>query len=293
MLVTGASGLLGRAIKREFDSEGWNCVGTAFSRTGPGLVKVDLREKDSVDRLIEQHSPSIVIHSAAERRPDVVEKSTNDAERLNVSATQFLIDACSKKNIFLVYISTDYVFDGKNAPYKPSDTTNPLNTYGQLKLQGEAVVSKYANSGILRVPVLYGQVERLEESAVTVLMKGLQKHPEPVSMCNYQLRFPTHCDDVAMVVRQISEQHLSQPSFTGVWHWSGDECMTKYAMAKTMAEVLSLPGDNLVAVDHPPVGGTPRPYNTQLDSSHLAQMGFGKHTPFAKGIHQVLKGFVS
>ena len=292
-MVTGASGLLGRAIRREFDKHGWECVGTAFSRVGPGLSKVDLRDKGEVDALIEKYSPSVVVHSAAERRPDVVEKSPKEAEKLNVSSTQFLVDACAKKNIFLLYIGTDYVFDGKDPPYKPTSETNPLNAYGKMKLAGEEVVKKYANSGILRVPVLYGEVERPDESAVTVLLKGLLKYPEKASMCNYQLRFPTHCSDVALVVRQISEHHLEQPAFTGVWHWSGNECMTKYGMAKIMAEVFSLRSDHLIPVNEPSVGGTPRPYNTQLDCSELESVGIGNHTPFRDGICCVLKDFVA
>ena len=292
VIVTGASGLLGRAIKAEFDRAGWSCIGTAFSRARGDLEKVDLTEQSQVEALLSKHNPSIVVHSAAERRPDVVDKRPHEAEILNVAATQHLVDACAKQKVFVLYISTDYVFDGKAPPHKPTYPPNPLNSYGRLKREGEKVVLQYPKSGVLRVPLLYGEVEWLGESSVTTLLEGVRKHPEPVKMSNYELRYPTYCPDVAMVIRQISEHHLSDPAFTGVWHWSGADCMTKYAMATAIAEMFSLPHEHLSA-DDTPSGGVSRPYDSQLDCTELQKLGFGKQTPFSEGVKLVLQPYVS
>ena len=292
VVVTGASGLLGRAVKAEFDKAGWTCVGTAFSRARDGLEKVDLTERDQVEALISKHNPSIVVHSAAERRPDVVDKRPREAEAMNVVATQYLVDACAKQNVFVLYVSTDYVFDGKAPPYKPTCQPNPLNAYGRLKREGEKVVLKYPNSGVLRVPILYGQVEQLAESSVTALVEGVRRHPEPVKMSNYELRYPTYCPDVAMVIRQISERHLSDPAFTGVWHWSGADCMTKFAMATAIAELFSLPHEHLCA-DDTPSSGAPRPYDAHLDCTELQSLGFGNQTSFREGMKAALQPYFS
>ena len=170
VLITGASGLLGRAIVKEFtqSENGWEVLGLAYSRAKGALRKVDLKSKDEVDSVVGEFKPSIVIHSAAERRPDVVEKKEEETKMLNVNATRTIAEASAKANAFFLYISTDYVFDGTNPPYKPTDKPNPLNKYGQSKLDGENVTLEFLpRSGVLRVPILYGPVEHIHESAVT------------------------------------------------------------------------------------------------------------------------------
>ena len=170
VLVTGASGLLGRAILKEFTrcQDRWEALGLAYSRTKGNLKKLDLRNKDEVARVVEEFRPTIVIHSAAERRPDIVEKNEEETKMLNVTATRNIAEASSKADAFFLYISTDYVFDGSNPPYKPTDKPNPLNKYGQSKLEGENVALEFLpKSGVLRVPILYGPVEYIHESAVT------------------------------------------------------------------------------------------------------------------------------
>jgi len=167
VLVTGASGLLGRELLRRFAQQKWKCLGLAFSRAGGELVRVDLRDRREVEKVLDDFRPTVVVHAAAERRPDVVEQQPEAASRLNVSATETLAELCSKYGIFLIYMSSDYVFDGRSPPYHPDSPTNPPNKYGQTKRDGEVAVLKHAGTAVLRVPVLYGQVEQLGESSVT------------------------------------------------------------------------------------------------------------------------------
>ena len=169
VLITGASGLLGRALMKEFNQQDdWEVLGLAFSRSGGNLRKVDLRNPKEVEAVIEEFKPDVVIHSAAERRPDVAENKEEETTKLNVTATSNLSDVVSRENGFMLYISTGYVFDGTKPPYKPSDKPNPLNKYGKSKLEGEeATMKNELSGGVLRIPILYGEVEYLKESAVT------------------------------------------------------------------------------------------------------------------------------
>lgn len=176
VLITGASGLLGRALMKVFlDAPGWEVLGLAHSRVSGTLKKVDLLNFDETTRIVEDFKPHILIHSAAERRPDVVSKNPSGTEKLNVGTTEFLAKLVEDFNKglvkpchFMLYISTDYVFDGTQPPYKPDHPPHPLNKYGESKLAGEQAVMRCQKSGlILRVPVLYGDVEYLGESAVT------------------------------------------------------------------------------------------------------------------------------
>ena len=169
VLITGASGLLGRELMRRFRQEKWQNLGLAFTRARESLLRVDLRDRAEVEKVLVDFRPTVVVHAAAERRPDEVERHPEAALALNVSATETLAELCSKHGIFLIYMSSDYVFDGRNPPYSPDSPTNPPNTYGQSKKDGETAVLKHAGTVVLRVPILYGQVEQLGESSVTAV----------------------------------------------------------------------------------------------------------------------------
>lgn len=125
----------------------------------------------------------------------------------------------------MLLISTDYVFDGRNPPYAEDATPNPLNKYGEQKLASEQVVQRILKGTglllkwlftlnlfihfavdqycILRVPILYGQVEYLGEGAVDVIMKAVLNSEQQCDMDNYQRRYPTHCEDVAGVIDRL------------------------------------------------------------------------------------------
>jgi S-adenosylmethionine synthetase len=155
-----------------------------------------------------RHRPSI---GAANRFPDKCDKDPEGARALNVTATESLASLCAAREIFLIYISTDYVFPGKpgDAPYESDATPQPTNLYGQTKLDGEkAVLDVYNKAGktglgvVLRVPVLYGDAEEPAESAVNVLMDTVWKAQAPgtkISMDHWALRYPTNTRDVGRV----------------------------------------------------------------------------------------------
>ena len=286
VLVTGASGLLGRELVRCFRREGWECKGLAYSRVREGLVRVDLCEREEVEGVVKDFNPHVVVHSAAERRPDVVSKNEKQTRALNVGATELLTQICQQRSMFLLYISTDYVFDGREPPYSPQAPTNPLNAYGVSKRDGELAVQSYQHSAVLRVPVLYGAVETLAESAVTTLFSAVLDSSKEARMSHYEQRHPTHVQDVAQVCEGICTRKAA-----GVWHCSGGERLTKYSMACIMAELFGLPSAHLLAVTEPS-GGTPRPYNSQLDCSSTQPLFPTAQTSFRAGIRQVLEPFL-
>lgn len=294
-LVTGGSGLLGRAVMKEFqDNLSWDVLGIALHRIKNGVERVDLTDAPAVQKIIREYKPDVVIHAAAERRPDVVESNVEGAKKLNVEATKTLAEEASAIGAWLVFISTDYVFDGTDPPYKEDDSPNPLNTYGQLKLEGEEVVRQSLpdNHCILRLPVLYGPLEYVEESAITIMVKALLNSDHRCKFSDYEKRYPTCTSDCAVVLRELAERKLSDSSFSGTFHWSGDERLTRFLMVEYMAEVFHLP---MYHVEPNPVQvlGTPRPYNAALDCSKLQSLGIGlQKTSFRDGIKICLEPFV-
>ena len=291
ILITGATGLLGRPVLRTCAAApAWRVSGTSFRRTGPGLERVDLSQNDLIPSFLDRVAPTVIIHSAAERRPDVSEKDPTGTQRLNVGATAALAQWAAAHRAFLIYISSDYVFDGTTPPYSPSSPTHPINSYGQSKLDGEhAVQASGCDAAILRVPILYGEVEALDESPVTVLAKNmLSARPgERLAMEHWATRYPTHTGDVAAVLRQMVAHRLANPAFSGIFHWSGNESMTKYDMACAFAPLLSFDTARLVP-DNAPPAGAPRPKDCHLDSSALEALGIGRRTPFASTLPAIL-----
>jgi S-adenosylmethionine synthetase len=291
ILITGASGLLGRPVLRACAARsGWHVTGTSFRRSGPGLERIDLSQTAQLPAFLNAAAPDVIIHAAAERRPDVSEKDPQGTQRLNVGATATLAQWAAARQACLIYISTDYVFDGTRPPYRPGDATHPLNAYGQSKLDGEqAVQAAGGDYAILRVPILYGEVETLDESPVTVLAKNMlcAKPGERLAMEDWATRYPTHTADVAAVLVQMVAHKLAHPELRGLFHWSGSEPMTKYGMAQAFAPLLGFDPSRL-APDAAPPAGAPRPKNAHLDTSDLERLGIGQRTPFASALPAIL-----
>ncbi|XP_069850065.1 methionine adenosyltransferase 2 subunit beta isoform X3 [Dipodomys merriami] len=242
VLVTGATGLLGRAVYKEFQQNNWHAVGCGFRRARPKFEQVNLLDSEAVHHIIHDYQPHVVVHCAAERRPDVVESQPDAAAQLNVGAS------------------------------------------GNL--------AKEAGAAVLRIPVLYGEVEKLEESAVTVMFDKVQFSNKSANMDHWQQRFPTHVKDVASVCRQLAEKRMLDPSIKGTFHWSGSEQMTKYEMACAIADAFNLPSSHLRPITDSPVIGAQRPRNAQLDCSKLETLGIGQRTPFQIGIKESLWPFL-
>ncbi|KAJ1939792.1 hypothetical protein GGF37_004252 [Kickxella alabastrina] len=279
IVVTGASGLLGRQVMAEAEKRSeWTVVGTALSRTSDKLQKLDLTNEQAVRDFLEREKPQAIIHCAAERRPEVAERNQEATEHLNAQVPGLLAQMAKQINAFFVYISTDYVFDGRNPPYHVDDKPNPLNFYGRTKLAGEkAVVEANPDAVILRVPILYGRTEYLGESAVNVLLGAVRDSGKQTKIDALQARFPTCVDDVARVLLDITSIGVRAvgKGVKGIYHFSALEEMTKYDMCRVFADILGIANTaHLAAVtEKPKVADVSRPDNTQLSNAALNDIG--------------------
>lgn len=303
ILVTGASGLLGRSLMvalAPLAGAPDQLIGTAHSRRVPPLQPLDLTDASAVRAALARWTPALVVHSAAERRPDVVDGAPEAAEKLNVGATELLAQLAAEQGARFIYLSTDYVFDGTAPPYAIDAPTAPINAYGRMKLAGEHVVrAAYAEHSALgeaayalvRIPILYGPVETLAESAVTELgLKLLAGRAFKAE--DWAMRYPAHVDDVARAIALIAAQLMrGQPEpVGGVYHVAGAEQFTKFAMAQIIAAALGV--DPALAVSDPnPPPGAPRPKDCRLDDARVRALGFAPRIRFADGIHKALAPF--
>ncbi|MFA0810734.1 dTDP-4-dehydrorhamnose reductase family protein [Microbulbifer epialgicus] len=291
ILITGASGLLGRSVfKQLYSNPAFTVAGTAFSRVDENLIHLDLSDSDAVKTCLQEIKPDVVIHCAAERWPDRCAENPDTAWQLNVSSTELLAKQCSEIDAQLVYISTDYVFDGTAAPYSSDDTPNPVNFYGRSKRAGEEVVLKYANHWVLRLPWLFGPVAYLEESGITALLDTLREQ-KPVTLDHWAVRFPTSVEEVAEVLEQCLLKICCNTKFEGIYQWSGDTACTRYELAHIIAEACELRADHISA-DSEPNFSVPRPYNCQLDKSRLTDLGIQGKEPLQQQLARNLKTFI-
>jgi len=294
VLVTGASGLLGRDVIVAFKREGWKTTGTGLTRANPPeIIKLDLLSHDSLVEVLEQTKPDVVVHCAANRFPDSVEANPQAATALNVESTRDITAECQKRGILLIYISTDYVFPGKpgEAPYKVTDKPSPPNAYGKTKHEGEVALLGEAGKSknkavVLRVPLLYGHCEENDKSksAVHPLLDAIRKgeklgaNEAKIKVDDYALRYPTWTGDVGSVLVNIANKYLdsSEQELPQILHFSGQAKFTKWEITKLLAEILSSPTKNLEAHDpskEESEGATQRPYDSHLDVSTLDELG--------------------
>lgn len=173
VVITGASGLLGREIHKKFNASSNFplIIGMGFSKA-ENLIKCDILDFELTNRLITSMNPSVIIHCAGEKRPDIISKNPDYVYQLNVLSTQNLAKLALELNSVFIYISTDYVFDGNGgAPYQTTDVPNPLNDYGKSKLMGEVEAIKVNPRTVaVRLPSLYGLARKPNESTVNYLI---------------------------------------------------------------------------------------------------------------------------
>ncbi|TMP43786.1 NAD(P)-dependent oxidoreductase [Pseudoalteromonas citrea] len=281
--ITGATGLMGRSLMTTLSSY-FHTLGTGFSRAAGDIHKLDLNNESAITAFLDTHQPDALIHAAAERKPDVCEQSPEQTLALNVQATQFLAQQCKLRNIRLIFISTDYVFDGTQAPYIENSATNPLNFYGQSKQQAEqAVLANSELHSVIRVPVLYGDVTYLAESAVTVIAEQISE-TQPSKHDHWAVRYPTHVEDIALTLKDL----LKQPdNLGGIFHISNHQAMSKYDMACIIADHRNYPRSLLTPLPTPSQTAQ-RPYNCALKDTRLTKLGISHQRDFSTAIKYIL-----
>lgn len=234
LLVTGASGLLGNKIV-ELARENYEV--TPLHNTKPlhlNSLKLDITNRKEVFNLFNRIKPDVAIHTAAETNVDKCETQKELAWKINVEGTKNVAEACSETNAKMVYISTDYVFDGEKGLYTEEDTPNPINHYGITKLEGENQVKKLCkNHIILRTSVLYGWHPYKQNFATWVINSLKQKKKTSIIKDHYNT--PTLADNLAEIIIEVVQKNLQ-----GLYHTSGSQRISRYEFAQQIAKIFNL-----------------------------------------------------
>lgn len=245
------------------------------------------------EHTVHELKPYLIIHAAAERRPDVCEADDAGSEALNVEAVWYLGRAAARVGSRFIHISTDYVFDGTKPPYTEGDATNPLNAYGRQKLRGEfAALAAHPAPAILRIPVLFGPTNDLSESAITFFVGVVRDASKPVTLDDWQIRVPTFTPDIAQTLVRMANAMVdgSVPSeaLRGIFHYSSNDTATRLGIARQIGDILGLPTSHITGSAEPPPGA-PRPKHVKLEGSRLTDYGLAHPpTPFKDALLSIL-----
>ena len=253
ILITGANGLLGQhLVKLLLDTTAHDIIATGKGE--PRYVvqdsrlhyyALDITDGMAVHLLFEKLLPDTIVHCAALTQADECELNPIKAWEINVTATRFIVDAAKKINAFLIFISTDFVFDGMNGPYKETDTVNPVSYYGSTKVAAEKAV---AESGlpyaIARTCLLYGNILVGTRSNVISWVKENLEQGKKIKVVGDQWRTPTYVEDLAKGILLIVEKKA-----TGFFHISGEDFLSPYDMAVATADYLHLDKSVMEKVD--------------------------------------------
>jgi len=231
ILVTGASGLLGSKLVKAL-SDGYEVIPTHNTHPShPDSIRMDIVDGNEVARVLSAVKPEFVVHAAAETNVDKCETDRKLAWSVNAEGTRNIAEACGKIGAKLVYVSTDYVFDGKKGLYSENDEANPVNYYGVTKLEGERFVRELCEDFIIvRTSVLYGWHPN-RANFVTWVVDSL-RNGKAISVAEDHHNSPTLADSLAEMIVEIVGVDA-----TGVYHLAGSERISRCDFAMKIADV--------------------------------------------------------
>lgn len=283
IFVTGVAGQLGHDVMNELASRGYTGIGTDLAETYSGIqdgsyvtkaeyVPLDITNAEDVMKTIQSLNPDAVVHCAAWTAVDLAEDEDKQAKvkAINVDGTKNIADACKKVDAKMVYISTDYVFDGQGTePWQPDcKDYKPLNVYGQTKLGGELAVSKTLDKYfIVRIAWVFGK----NGNNFIKTMLNIGKKYDTLKVVNDQIGTPTYTYDLARLLVDMIETdkygYYHATNEGGYISWYDFACEI-FRQAGYTTKVVP------VTTEEYGLSKAARPFNSRLDKSKLLENGF-------------------
>jgi dTDP-4-dehydrorhamnose reductase len=244
LLITGASGLLGSKLC-ELAIRKKHRVYAAYNQHTPlhgKPIRFDISNKGAVEKMFDKTKPEAVVHSAALTNVDKCETEKELAWKINVEGTENIAKSCRKHHAFLVYISTDYVFNGEKGMYKETDKPAPINNYGLTKFKGEESIKELTQEYcIVRSSVIYGSIPATGKINFALWLCDKLKRREKTKIVTDQWNSPTLNTNLANMALEVLERKL-----TGTFHLAGATRLSRHEFAKHLAETFDL-DTNLIA----------------------------------------------
>jgi dTDP-4-dehydrorhamnose reductase len=241
-LVTGSAGLIGSQVVTDLVQQN-HTVYSCYHNTKPlqGIpTPLDLSDEIQIIQTLQEIIPDRIIHLAAMTDVDLCETEEELATLINTKATEILAKQAAKQNIFFLYVSTDYVFDGINGIKKEYDPLNPLGFYGKSKLEGEFALNKLtSNWCIARTSTPFG-IHPTKKSFPLWIKENLEAKKE-ISVLVDQFTSPTYVPNLSKMLIEIATRQIN-----GIIHVSGATRISRYALAEMVADKLHLDKNFLI-----------------------------------------------
>lgn len=260
ILVTGVKGQLGHDVINELAKRGHTGIGV-------DVEEMDITDAKKVDEVIRASEVEAVIHCAAYTAVDAAEDQVELCRKINAEGTENIAKVCKELDIKMMYISTDYVFDGEGTrPWEPDDERHPLNVYGLTKYEGELAVEKYLDKFFtIRIAWVFGVNGK---NFIKTMLKLSETHDE-LNVVDDQIGSPTYTYDLAVLLVDMIETEKY-----GRYHATNEGLCSWYEFA---CEIFRQAGRdvkvNPVSSDEFPTKAK-RPHNSRMDKSKLTENGF-------------------
>ena len=264
VLVTGGSGLLGSAISLHFKDYFDVIASYAMHKVMINeleTIYLDITDAQDTINLIKKIKPDLIVHTAALVGVNICEREPELAYKINVDGTKNLADAAEKINSKIIYISTDYIFDGKKGMYKESDTPNPINTYGETKLEGEKLIDTN-NNVIIRTSTYGWNVIKQKRSFSNWLIDELANKKQ-INVFTDQVNSMMLVNNCAEALKEIVDK-----DFSGILNIASSEKISKYQFAIKLADIFNFDKELIKPIKNNEVDGyEKRPLDVSLDIS--------------------------
>ena len=270
LLITGASGLYGSKLAELATARNYE-VYSGYSRDQPAYgthIRFDVSDKNRVEETLKKVNPEVVLHAAALTDVDKCEINKELAWKINVEGTKNIAEAVKTSRTFIIYISTDYVFNGETGRYKETDTPEPINYYVLTKSKAEEIVKDLsAEYCITRVSVIYGASPSAGKVNFALWLLNKLKRNEQAKIVTDQWNSPTLNTNMAEMTLEIIERKL-----TGTFHLSGATRISRYDFAKQIAKTFNLDANSISPTTSAEFSWTAkRPKDSSLDTGKAQQ----------------------
>lgn len=275
VFVTGVKGQLGYDVMNELEKQGLEGIGV-------DIDEMDITDADQVNKVIKEAAPDAVIHCAAYTAVDAAEDNEEICRKVNAQGTENIAKVCEELDIKMMYISTDYVFNGQGErPWEPDDEREPLNVYGQTKYEGELAIEEHVKKFfIVRIAWVFG----VNGKNFIKTMLNLGKTHDHLTVVNDQTGSPTYTYDLARLLVD-----MIQTDKYGRYHATNEGLCTWYEFA---CEIFKQAGMDVsvapVSSDEYPAKAK-RPSNSRMDKSKLTANGFQPLPTWQDALSRYLK----
>ena len=260
VLVTGVKGQLGHDVMKELAKRGYEGIGV-------DVEERDITDAAAVERVMREAHADKVVHCAAWTAVDAAEDQVDLCRKVNALGTENIAKMCRELDLPMIYLSTDYVFDGEGTrPWEPDDERHPLNVYGQTKYEGELAVEKYLEKYfIVRIAWVFGVNGK---NFIKTMLKLSETH-DTLTVVDDQVGSPTYTYDLARLLADMLETEKY-----GRYHATNEGLCSWHEFAK---EIFRQAGKNVTVL---PVSSeeypakAKRPHNSRMNKDKLEEMGF-------------------